>query len=183
MKLPLIRYLPFIFIALFFMIPIIIWFGKSIIFMIDGLLLFSQFLNQLIYTFIIAILSSIFSVLFAYPLAYIWWKTKGTVAKSIISISVFTPVTFGLLTRNFSWIGLLSDTGLHDFLGINTASLNSLLYNTEIVIIVMVYLFIPLAYFVLIQGMQSINIYSLYSAQSMGATFTEIFLKVILVHQ
>lgn len=160
-----IRLIPILYLIFFFLLPIILWISIYN----DQFTLRSitapQFFKQFWLTGLISFITAIASVLFTYPIALLWWNCRKNKWSSVIMYLVFIPIILGLLTRNYAWMNLLSYTSFE--------------YSFNAVIVVMVYIFIPFTFFVLIQGFSNISENSLDAAKVMGANIVESFIKVI----
>lgn len=173
---------PLLTLFLCFWLPILIWIFKSAT-QKEGIIFYSgsAFTNLFVNTLWIAGLTTIFSIALAYPLALVWWTSKGKKA-SIITAVVFLPILVGLLARNYSWIGILSSESKYASLGFSIINAESYLYSMYSVILVMTYIFIPFAFFVLVNAFSSISHFEIDAAKTVGATTKEILFKLILPH-
>lgn len=160
-----IRFVPILYLILFFILPILLWilFNKNLFsyHSITKPLFFKQFWI----TGLIALLTALGSVIISYPVALLWWINKKTKWSAILVFLVFIPILLGLLTRNYAWMNILSYTSIQ--------------YTFSAVILVMLYIFIPFVFFVLIQGFGNINHNTLEAAKIMGANIFESFWRVI----
>lgn len=160
------RYLPILFLLLFFILPIVLWVIKyKSTFTVD-FILDPPFPRQLATTYLLSLITSVASVVIAYPLALTWWVKKRNYFSKVVLALVFVPFALGLITRNYTWMSILSYTDIG--------------YSFNAVIIVMVYIFIPFAFFILIQGFTTIPSSNLEAAKIMGANLFESFRKIIL---
>lgn len=160
------RFTPILFLFFFFILPILIWLIITHELLSITVILKPPFIKQFLNTGSISLLTALFSVIFAYPIALFWWilKKSGYISKILIVI-LLSPIILGLTTRNYSWMGIFSGTPFQ--------------YSMLAVLIVMIYIFIPFSFFVLIQGMNSISNLTMDASKTMGANIIETFTKVI----
>ncbi len=133
----------------------------------------------------IALVSTVYCVLFGYPAAYILAKRdrarlqQGRKKTGMLMLFVM-PMWMNMMLKTYSWLTILEKNGLLNMLmrALNLPDIN-LLYTSNAVILGMVYDFIPFMilpiYSVLIKIDESI----LEAAQDLGANQTKVFLKVI----
>jgi len=159
------RFFPILFLLIFFVMPILLWiFLNQNLFSIHSII-HPPFFKQFWVTGLIALITAVSSVVLSYPVALLWWVNKKTKWSVTIVFLVFVPIILGLLTRNYAWISILSYTPFQ--------------YSFEAVILVMLYIFIPFAFFILIQGFGNISNNTLEAAKIMGANIFESYGKVI----
>ncbi len=89
------------------------------------------------------------------------------------------PLAVGFLARNYSWIGVLSGNDTVSSLGLYYLQAEKLLYTKEAVVLVMAYIFIPFAYFILKNAFDAIRVEEIEAAVVLGATDAEVVLKVL----
>ena len=133
----------------------------------------------------IALISTVYCVLFGYPAAYILAKRdrerlkQGRKKTGMLMLFVM-PMWMNMMLKTYSWLTILEKNGLLNMLmrAFNLPDIN-LLYTSNAVILGMVYDFIPFMilpiYSVLIKIDESI----LEAAQDLGANQTKVFFKVI----
>lgn len=71
----------------------------------------SYFLNILWNTILISLVATIFSLILAFPIAYLLARTKSKFKGILIGLVVF-PLLVGNIVRDIGWIALFSETGL-----------------------------------------------------------------------
>ncbi|WP_052126227.1 ABC transporter permease [Ureibacillus massiliensis] len=71
----------------------------------------SYFLNILWNTILISFVATIFSLILAFPIAYLLARTKSKFKGILIGLVVF-PLLVGNIVRDIGWIALFSETGL-----------------------------------------------------------------------
>lgn len=127
-----------------------------------------------------ALISTVITLLLAYPTAYCMTKMKISSQRMILMI-VMIPMWMNFLIRTYSWITILANTGL-----INTflqkIGLHPLkLINTPgAVILGMVYDFIPYMILPIYSVMSKLDISLLEAAQDLGCNHFSQFRRVIL---
>jgi len=169
---------PFLVLLVSFWVPILIW-GISSGFLEDRSLPKDVSFGTLTWnTLWLAFSTTFSSVLLAYPVALLGWlgRRKGSVALGGI---VFMPLAVGFLARNYSWIGVLSGNDTVSSLGLYYLQAEKLLYTKEAVVLVMAYIFIPFAYFILKNAFDAIRVEEIEAAVVLGATDAEVVLKVL----
>ena len=173
---------PIVILLLGFWLPILIWVIQAAT-VGDALTLYGgpAFTNLLGNTVWIAGLTTAFSIVLAYPISLLWWSS-GEKQSTVITSLVFLPLLVGLLARNYSWIGMLSSDSPFTSLGFSLIGAESYLYTMYSVILVMTYIFVPIAFFVLANALSSVSNYEVDAAKTAGATTTEILLKLVLPH-
>jgi len=138
------------------------------------------------YSLWIAFLSTVFCLLFGYPVAYILARReKERIAKGKKSSTMFMlfvmPMWMNMMLRTYSWLTILESNGLLNTI-LKSLSLPevNILYTTSAVILGMVYDFIPFMilpiYSVLIKIDNSIK----EAAEDLGANPFKVFIKVTI---
>lgn len=173
---------PILILLIGFWVPVFVWLLKASNPTTQTLIYSGDAFEKLMFnTTKVAALTTISSLLLAYPLAILWW-TSGKRVSTLIASVVFLPLLVGLLARNYSWIGLLSSDTAFSSLGLSLIGAESLLYTVYSVILVMTYIFVPIAYFILLNALDSISTYEIEAAQTNGATGFEIVTRLVLPH-
>lgn len=160
-----IRFVPILYLISFFVLPIILWVCLNKNLFSFHSLTHPPFFKQFWITGLTAFITAVTSVVLSYPVALLWWIKRKTKWSSAIVFLVFVPIVLGLLTRNYAWMSMLSYTPFQ--------------YTYSAVILVMLYIFIPFAFFIIIQGFGNISDNTLEAAKTMGANIFESFSKVI----
>ncbi len=139
------------------------------------------YLKVLWLTLKIAFLVTLFSLLFAYPVAYMLVRTESGLWKKIILAAVLIPFWISLLVRTYAWTILLQKNGainkLLMELGIIAEPLN-LLYNSTGVIIGMTHILLPYMVLSLYSVMEGIDQRLLQAAEGMGARPWKAFMQI-----
>jgi putative spermidine/putrescine transport system permease protein len=139
-------------------------------------------ISVFIRTFRICLFVTIFAVIAAYAIAFIW--VRGTPAQRLIAeLCILIPFWISVLTRAFGWVALLSNRGLINTwltgLGIISEPL-TLVRNEFGVVLGMTHFLIPFAVFPIASSMRSLDERVLLAARGMGASATRTFWQVFL---
>ena len=126
-----------------------------------------------------AVLATVICLILAYPLAYIMAKSRANTQRTIMML-IMLPMWMNFLIRTYSWITILSNTGLINSLlkavGLPTAQL----INTPgAVILGMVYNFLPYMVFPIYSVMSKLDKSLVEAAQDLGAGKLQVLKKVI----
>ena len=126
----------------------------------------------------LAVLCTLICLLLAYPAAYILSKMKNG---GVLSLLFMLPMWMNFLLRTYAWMTLLENTGLINSLltamGLNTVTF---LYNSNAVLLGMVYNYLPFMILPILTTLQKIDRSYIEAAQDLGANPVQVFLKVIL---
>lgn len=135
-------------------------------------------------TFRICLFVTVFAVIAAYAIAYVW--VRGTPLQRLLTeLCILIPFWISVLTRAFGWVALLSNRGL-----VNTwltqagiiAEPLTLVRNELGVVLGMTHFLIPFAVFPIASAMRSLDERVLLAARGMGAsklrTFWSIFVPM-----
>ena len=119
-------------------------------------------------TFLISSVAALAAIVGAYPIVLLWrFSPNRTVRHALIFVMV-VPLIMGLLARNYSWIGMLSAHSAGASLGWSLLGADKLLYSTLSVYVVMACIFVPIAFFMLIQGALSVKPEHIETARTLG---------------
>ncbi|QDT43475.1 Putrescine transport system permease protein PotH [Gimesia alba] len=129
-------------------------------------------------TFMLSLLCSLMSVVAAYPAVLLWRFSSGLSQKVLIVLTVL-PLLMGLLSRNYSWIGLFSNETVNSVTNLLLFGKN-FLYTPAAVVVVMTSIFVPLSFFILLQGVASIRQEQIDAARTLGVSDSRILLTVVL---
>jgi spermidine/putrescine transport system permease protein len=129
----------------------------------------------------IAAITAIASLLAAYPLAVAWYMLPARLANSLVALAC-VPLIVGLMARNYSWIGILSAKTAFGSMGLSLIGADSVLFTFEAVLGVMTYIFIPIAFLVLVHSLFGVNRHEILAARTLGATDWEIVRAVLVPH-
>jgi putative spermidine/putrescine transport system permease protein len=138
--------------------------------------------SVLIRTFRIGALVTLFSVLAAYMIAYVW--VRGTRwQRRLAEFCILIPFWISVLTRAFGWLALLSNRGLLNTwlqaAGIVAEPL-ALTGQEFSVIVGMVHFLIPFAVFPIASSMRGLDERVLLAARGMGASRLRLFWSVFV---
>jgi len=167
-----------IIISLFYWLPILVWLLKYPI--VNS----ANFSNSFFFTlfkktFIVSFIVSLSSVILAYPMVFYWKFFKGKIA-TLISISMIMPLIMGLLARNYSWIGMFTGKDFISSVGWSLLDGKNFIYTEISVYLVMVFIFIPIAFFVLAQGFSLVSQTHLEAARTLGMPDWRFFPQVVI---
>ena len=138
------------------------------------------FVEVLLRSLYIALITTVICVLLGYPIAYCISKLPGQ--KNTLFILLITmPTWINMLVRTYAWMGILQDRGLINsilqFFGIGPVKL---LHTDFAVILGMVYNFIPFMILQIHTSLAKMNKSLLEAASDLGATPAKAFLRVTL---
>lgn len=139
-------------------------------------------LSVLVRTFRICAFVTVFAVIAAYAIAFIW--VRGTPAQRLIAeLCILIPFWISVLTRAFGWVALLSNRGLVNTwltqIGVISEPL-TLVRNEFGVILGMAHYLIPFAVFPIASSMRNLDERVLLAARGMGASRSRTFWQVFL---
>lgn len=141
------------------------------------------YLKVLWVTVKITFLVTLFSLILAYPVAYMLVRTESRLWKKIILAAVIIPFWISLLVRTFAWTVLLQKNGAINKLLIELGLISeplSLIYNTTGVIIGMTHILLPYMVLSLYSVMDGIDQQLLQAAEGMGARPSKAFMQIFL---
>ncbi|HTK01839.1 MAG TPA: ABC transporter permease, partial [Bordetella sp.] len=146
---------------------------------------FDKFLNPSVYrqvlgtTFSIAIQTTVFCLLLAYPLAY-WLSGLSRRRQTVTVLLVLMAYWTSSLVKNFAWIVLLGRTGMvaHVMAALGMAGGDRLLFNRPVVIFAMVHTMLPLAIVTMLPVMNQIDKRLGMAASALGADASQAFWRV-----
>ncbi len=117
------------------------------------------YFRVLLITFRIAALTTLFSLLFGYPVAY-WLSRLPERKRGLMILLVMVPFWTSYLVKSFAWVILLGRTGVINQLGLGTGILGKpleMLHNEFGVMIGMVHAMMPLAVLTMLPVMTGID--------------------------
>ncbi|WP_273793281.1 ABC transporter permease subunit [Brucella anthropi] len=117
------------------------------------------YFRVLLITFRIAALTTLFSLLFGYPVAY-WLSRLPERKRGLMILLVMVPFWTSYLVKSFAWVILLGRTGVINQLGLGTGILCKpleMLHNEFGVMIGMVHAMMPLAVLTMLPVMTGID--------------------------
>jgi len=119
-------------------------------------------------TFFVSTVAATAAIVGAYPIVLLWRFSPHRGVRHILIFAMVIPLIMGLLARNYSWIGMLSAHSAGASMGWSLLGGNKLLYSTPSVYLVMGCIFVPLAFFMLIQGVLGVKEEHVEAARTLG---------------
>ncbi len=149
-------------------------------FTLDNIMQIGNYTDIFVRSVWYALLSTVISLLIAYPLAYIISQSKASKQKILIML-IMLPMWMNFLLRTYSMMNLMNDTGL-----INTF-LNSIglptvhMINTPFAVITgMVYNFLPYMILPIYTVMLKLEKSNIEAAQDLGCNGFQVLTKIII---
>jgi putative spermidine/putrescine transport system permease protein len=134
-------------------------------------------------TLTLCVLTAALSLLLGYPLAYALVHARSRVVKSIILVTVVTPLFLGEVVRTYSWIVVLGGNGFVNSvllkLGLIATPLE-LLFTVTGVTIALVHVTLPVVVIMLAAALSHIDPSYAKAAESLGAGPVRTFFTVTL---
>lgn len=174
-----------VWIALFVVAPIVLV-GYYSLFDIDGVMSLENYkrfftpvyLDMALRSFWYAFLITAFSLLVAYPTAYLLSKT---VHKQLWLLLMIVPSWMNLLLKTYAFIGMLGKYGpVNSFLNIMGIGSRQILFTDASFIFVAVYIFIPFMILPIFNSIEELNPSLVLAAKDLGASPWVTFRRVIL---
>ena len=126
-------------------------------------------------------LTTVFTLLLGYPLAYNLARATSRM-KGILLVLLLSPLLVGVVIRSFGWMVLLADTGLVNsvlkYTGVAPAGL-PLMYNEFGVLVGTVHIYLPFMVLSISGTLQSIGPDLDLAARSLGASASKAFWRII----
>lgn len=135
------------------------------------------YFRVLLITFRIAGLTTLFSLLLGYPLAY-WLSRLPDRTRGLMILLVMVPFWTSYLVKSFAWVIVLGRTGVINQIGLGTGLLSQpleLLHNELGVMIGMVHAMVPLAVLTMLPVMTGVDRRLTQASGTLGATPAEGF--------
>src|SRR5581483_7977012 len=134
-------------------------------------------------TLMLCVLTATVSLIAGYPLAYALVHAKSRLVKSIILVTVVTPLFLGEVVRTYSWIVVLGNNGFINSLllklGVIATPLE-LLFTVTGVTIALVHVTLPVVVIMLAAALSHIDPNYRKAAESLGAGPARAFITVTL---
>jgi spermidine/putrescine transport system permease protein len=131
-------------------------------------------------TIVISLISTLITILIALPCGYCMARAKN---QTLLLLLVIIPFWTNFLIRVFAWMNILGNNGfLNDILlriGVISAQI-PFLYNQRVVILVLVYMYLPYAILPLFSTIDKFDFSLLEAARDLGATKPVSMVKVLL---
>jgi putative spermidine/putrescine transport system permease protein len=132
-------------------------------------------------TFWIALLTSLFTLVMSYPLAYALVRTERSWLRTLLIIAAITPLFTGEIVRTYAWMLLLGTEGMINTLlkslGIIDTSL-TLMYTRLGVVIALVQFAMPVMIILLATAISHVNTDYEKAAANLGASPGRVFWRV-----
>src|SRR5215218_5047140 len=138
------------------------------------------YLEIIVRTFVIALMTTVLCLLIGYPLAY-FITFKGGRYKHTLILLVMIPFWTSLLLRAYAWVVILSGNGIANrvlqFLGITDEPI-TLIFTPQAVLMGMVYSYLPFMVLPLYAALEKFDISLKEAAQDLGASRWHTFWRV-----
>src|SRR5919107_2706280 len=138
------------------------------------------YLEIIVRTFVIALITTVLCLLIGYPLAY-FITFKGGRYKHTLILLVMIPFWTSLLLRAYAWVVILSGNGIANrvlqFLGITDEPI-TLIFTPQAVLMGMVYSYLPFMVLPLYAALEKFDIRLKEAAQALGASRWHTFWRV-----
>jgi len=134
-------------------------------------------------SFQMALLNTAINLLIAYPLAYFLARFVRGRWKNLLLVLLIAPAWTSFLIRVYSWMLILGDNGLVNFMlrGIHLIDEPlPLLFNRTSLLIGLLYVYLPYMLLPIYASLEKINPSLLEAAQALGANPARTFLRVTL---
>jgi len=127
----------------------------------------------------VAVLTTIFCLLFGYPLAFFMNRVKPTTERFLVVLLVL-PMWMNFLLRTYAWQAILGKNGvINAVLSFFHLPTQNLMFTQTAVIIVMVYNFLPFMVLPIYTVIKKIDKGIVEAAEDLGANQAKVFTKVI----
>jgi spermidine/putrescine transport system permease protein len=179
--------------SLFFLAPIIIiilysflkkslYGGVEMEFSLDAYRYLSDktFLSIALRTVITAVVATVITILVALPCGYFMAKSNN---QNLLLLLVIIPFWTNFLIRVFAWMNILGNSGFLNELLLRVGLIDNyihFLYNQKVVILVLVYMYLPYAILPLFSSIDKFDFSLLEAARDLGATKFIAMIKVLL---
>ena len=137
------------------------------------------FINVLITSLRIALITTIICILLGYPMAFIMSKMDAN-NSALFVLLITAPTWINMLVRTYAWIGILSDNGLVNYI-LNLIGLSSvkLIHTEGAVILGMVYNFLPFMVLQIHSSLAKMDKSLIEASFDLGANPVTTFMKII----
>lgn len=141
------------------------------------------YIDVLIDTMKIGVVTTAFTVLIGYPLAYQLARARNPKIRTLLLVAILSPMLTGIVVRTYAWMALLSDHGIINSglqsIGVTESPL-PLMYNTFGVVVALVHIFVPFMVLTVTGVVSKIDIRLEEAARSLGASTFKSFMEVTL---
>lgn len=137
------------------------------------------FLQVLLRSLRVAILTTIVCLLLGYPAAYA--IARAGAGGMLLILIITLPTWINMLVRTYAWVGILQDGGLlNSLLGLLGIGPIQMMYTDFAVVLGMVYNFLPFMILEIHTSLSKMDPSFLEAASDLGANRTQAFLRVTL---
>ena len=137
------------------------------------------FLQVLLRSLRVAILTTIVCLLLGYPAAYA--IARAGAGGTLLILIIPLPTWINMLVRTYAWVGILQDGGLlNSLLGLLGIGPIQMMYTDFAVVLGMVYNFLPFMILEIHTSLSKMDPSFLEAASDLGANRTQAFLRVTL---
>ena len=170
--------------AIFIVVPLLIMFYFALtdangVFTLSNIASLGRFKKAFAISIVYAAISTVITLILAYPMAYFMTKLKISSQRMVMMI-VMLPMWTNFLIRTYSWISILANTGIiNTVLGKLGLGPLKLINTPGAVILGMVYDFIPYMILPIYSVMSKIDNSLLEASEDLGANAFNKFKKVI----
>lgn len=146
--------------------------------------LFEPYFLQVLWTTMkLALLSTLFCLLFSIPIALVLASISNAWWRRVITVMVLLPMILNLLIQSYGWIMVLGGNGIVNeailALGLSERPIR-LLFNEFGVLIGLVQTTLPLAVFPILSAMRGVKHDYIEAAAGLGSKPVDIFFEIIL---
>lgn len=139
-----------------------------------------KYMNVLLRSIVIALISTALCLLIGYPVAYILSNMKKSTA-AILSMFFILPMWMNFLLRTYAWQVVLADNGVLNMLLISLGfPKGEFMYTQGAVLLVTVYNFLPFMILPIYTVLSKIDRSHIEAAHDLGANSIKTFFKVVL---
>jgi putative spermidine/putrescine transport system permease protein len=134
-------------------------------------------------TIMLCLQTAVFTLVLAYPLAYVLVRTHSAVLRSFILVTSVTPLFLGEVVRTYSWMIVLGNNGFLNTLLLRlglTERPVQMMFTTAGVTAALVHVTMPVMVVMLAAGLSHIDRNCEKAAASLGAGPARVFLTVTL---
>lgn len=170
--------------AIFIVVPLVIMFYFALtdangVFTLSNIASLGRYKKAFAISIVYAAISTVITLILAYPMAYFMTKLKVS-SQRMIMLIVMLPMWTNFLIRTYSWISILANTGIiNTLLGKLGIGPLKLINTPGAVILGMVYDFIPYMILPIYSVMSKIDNSLLEASEDLGANTFNKFKKVI----
>jgi ABC-type spermidine/putrescine transport system permease subunit I len=173
------RHIPALFIACVFGWPIVIWGLWVLTASQESSFPFSLLWPALVRTHKLALAVASLSVILAMPPSLLC-EYAGEELRAIVSTLVLAPLLLGMLSRNYAWVGLFSESNTIGSLDWMHFAPGRLIHTESAVLIVMTAVFVPSSFFLMRLALSAVAVVHVDAARSLGADDSALLRTVFL---